>query len=570
LCRFLLAQLHLDSLEDKTTRKAITQALERLPKGLDVLDLAYKDAMERVKSQKAGFRQLAMQVLSWIACTKRPLKTQELQHALAVEPGKSELDRDNIPEIEDMVSVCAGLVTVDEESDIIRLVHYTVQEYFERTQISWFPDAQKDITTTCVTYLSFDAFEIGLCPTNHEFEARLRLNPLYDYAARNWGHHARESPMQVGQLILDFLESKAKVAGSSQAMTASKSYSYDHGYSQTVPRQMVGIHLAAYFGLREATVALLDNRYEPNLKDDYDRTALSLAAENGHEAVVKMLLAKDGIDPDSKDKCGQTPLRWAVNSGHGVVITLLLAEDGVNPNSKDNYGQTPLSWAAENGHEAVAKLLLAEDGVDPDSKDKYGQTPLRWAVNGKHEAVIKLLLTKDGVNSDSKDNYGQTPLSWAAFSGHEAVVKLLLAEDGVDPDSKNIYGRTPLLLAETMGHGAVAKLLLATGKVDPDFKDNENHPLQDYQMQLMLLEQQNKRRLCEALVEQCWHDRDLNSRIRRREGGRVHFQQELSLLESSQKCSRMRVKRNTSRSSPTQTSFSQVWMPPPAPVRRTI
>ena len=97
---------------------------------------------------------------------------------------------------------------------------------------------------TCVTYLSFDAFETGFCPTDEEFEARLRLNPLYDYAARNWGHHARAASTEVEQLILDFLESEAKVSASSQAMMASRSY-YT-GYSQRVPRQMTGVHLAAY------------------------------------------------------------------------------------------------------------------------------------------------------------------------------------------------------------------------------------------------------------------------------------------------------------------------------------
>ncbi len=58
------------------------------------------------------------------------------------------------PDIEDMVSVCAGLVTVDEESDIIRLVHYTAREYFERKQKDWFGNAETDITQICVTYLS--------------------------------------------------------------------------------------------------------------------------------------------------------------------------------------------------------------------------------------------------------------------------------------------------------------------------------------------------------------------------------------------------------------------------------
>jgi hypothetical protein len=39
-----------------------------------------------------------------------------------VEIGESELDKKNLPETGDMVSVCAGLVTIDEENDIVRLV----------------------------------------------------------------------------------------------------------------------------------------------------------------------------------------------------------------------------------------------------------------------------------------------------------------------------------------------------------------------------------------------------------------------------------------------------------------
>jgi hypothetical protein len=82
-----------------------------------------------------------MQVLSWIACAKRPITSSELRHALAVELDTSELDEENLPETGDIVSVCAGLVTVDEESDIIRLIHHTTQEYFERTWTSWFSNA---------------------------------------------------------------------------------------------------------------------------------------------------------------------------------------------------------------------------------------------------------------------------------------------------------------------------------------------------------------------------------------------------------------------------------------------
>jgi hypothetical protein len=107
-------------------------------KKLDALSEAYKHAMERIDGQKPGFQWLARMILSWITCAKRPLTTLELQHALAVKSGDHQLDKENVREIEDMVSVCAGLVTVDEESSIIRLVHYTTQEYFDGHEKSGF------------------------------------------------------------------------------------------------------------------------------------------------------------------------------------------------------------------------------------------------------------------------------------------------------------------------------------------------------------------------------------------------------------------------------------------------
>jgi ankyrin repeat protein len=134
------------------------------------------------------------------------------------------------------------------------------------------------------------------------------------------------------------------VSAYSQAIMASRRYFGDSAYIQRVPRQMTGIHLAAYFGMREAVIAL---------------------HENGHHH-----------HPDSKDNDGRTPLSWAAGMGHEAVMKLLLAKDGVDLISKDEVGKTPLSWAARNGHEAVVKLLLATDGVDPDSMDNNGRTPL--------------------------------------------------------------------------------------------------------------------------------------------------------------------------------------------------
>ena len=59
-----------------------------------------------------------------------------------MEVGESQIDENNLLQVEDMVSACAGLVTVDEKPNIIRLVHYITQEYFERMQALWFPNAE--------------------------------------------------------------------------------------------------------------------------------------------------------------------------------------------------------------------------------------------------------------------------------------------------------------------------------------------------------------------------------------------------------------------------------------------
>jgi hypothetical protein len=49
--RFLLAQLHIDSLKDKPTPKLIRLTLKNLPKGLEALSNAYEEVIERINCQ---------------------------------------------------------------------------------------------------------------------------------------------------------------------------------------------------------------------------------------------------------------------------------------------------------------------------------------------------------------------------------------------------------------------------------------------------------------------------------------------------------------------------------------
>jgi hypothetical protein len=158
---FLLAQLHFDSLADKTSLRDVSDALKQLPTGSDALDLAYKGAIERIEGQKPGFKTLAKRVLLWVVHAARHLTVPELQHALAIDCDDTKLDNERIVEVEDIVSVCAGLITVDKELNVLRLVHFTTQKYFEQIGNTWFPkDSHTDIAVASLLYLSYDDFDI--------------------------------------------------------------------------------------------------------------------------------------------------------------------------------------------------------------------------------------------------------------------------------------------------------------------------------------------------------------------------------------------------------------------------
>ncbi|KAB8304031.1 hypothetical protein EYC80_005377 [Monilinia laxa] len=401
---FLLAKLYLDSLKGKTSVRKIQQALQKLPTGSDAYDFAYTDAMERIEGQPEDEKELAKQVLSWIAYARRPLTTAEIQEAIAVEIDEPVLYEESFTEIDHMVSVCAGLVTVDEESNIIRLVHYTTQEYFNRKQGHWFPNAETYITTICVTYLSFDVFENGICESEEDFEERLRSNQFFDYAAKNWGHHARKSSISdqnLSRAAVKFLKNKAKVDASWQGLHAPGFY-YHHrrGYSPYISGNITEMHLTAYLGAENIVQLLLDaGEVEIDLKDSNAETPFWYAVRNNQPEIINLLLNTGEVDIDSKDLSAQTPFFYAVKYGHLETVKLLLNTGKVDIDSKDLSAQTPLSYAAESGSLEIVKLLLNTGKVEIDPKDRDGMTPLWWGAYSGYEAMVNLLVER-GANLD--------------------------------------------------------------------------------------------------------------------------------------------------------------------------
>ena len=459
---------------DELTKRKRRLALDKLPPDLGN---AFMSTIERIKRQPKGSSDQAMQVLMWIHLAERPLTVDELLHALATEIGDRELGDDNFPSRDNFLDHCLGLVIRDDETSTVRLVHLSLQEYLTESKL--FQQGHEDIAQICLTYLMFEC-------TNRESASKEVTNKtgaeaqemafptglaLFDYAACQWGHHVRKSYRLkecTVELILSYLSTDLwkRISSVSSLCRNMPNDNIIWDYDAFI-QSFSSLHIAAYFGIHQALTGLLLIVPAADPKDSWERTPLHWAAENGYEAVARLLL-EAGSTVSAGDEERTTPLHFAAAGGHEAVVKLLL-ERGADVEFNGNaHGRTPLSRAAEEGHEAVAKLLL-EKGADMESKDNSGRTPLSWAATWGREVVVKLLLEK-GADVESKDNSGRTPLSWAATREHEAVVKLLL-EKGADVESKNNSGRTPLSLAITRGHEAVVMLLLEKG-ADMESKDN--------------------------------------------------------------------------------------------------
>ena len=336
--RFLLARLYVDLLLDKRTKTKVLSTLGTISRESEAIDKAYENAIERIKGQSPNDRALATNILSWIIHSRRPLTTEELCHALAVESGDKDLDLNNILDIEDIVSVCAGLVTVDDESNVIRLVHYTTQEYFEKVPEEWNHCPQLKITSTCLTYLSFSEFKHGSCPTDGDLKNRLIQYPFLKYAAQNWGFHILTVQKKMGELAGLFLQCGSLVSSATQAML-SNDYAFIND-SQQFPRDSIGLHLTAQFGLlclSEEFLSSSDKKVTTLIdwKTSNGQTPLHLAAKYGHDNVAKLLIDK-GADPNADKQGCETVIYTASERGHEQVVVLLL-DNGAEVNAQGGW-----------------------------------------------------------------------------------------------------------------------------------------------------------------------------------------------------------------------------------------
>lgn len=109
----------------------------------------------------------------------------------------------------------------------------------------------------------------------------------------------------------------------------------------------LALQLLNYFpgDLSTSTDAILDEAVSLlEQRDPAGRTALMLAASEGHTNLIELFLDKGSI-LETRDKEGLTALGWACVRGRVTVVQMLL-DRGANVGTNDNTGRTPLDLAA--------------------------------------------------------------------------------------------------------------------------------------------------------------------------------------------------------------------------------
>lgn len=233
---------------------------------------------------------------------------------------------------------------------------------------------------------------------------------------------------------------------------------------------------------------LLDAGVDPNVARGDEQTVLMVAAANGEEAIVRLLLERGASIDHPVEGNDATALHYA----RGVPVVEALLEAGADPDASSSMaaGGTPLRIAAERGEADVARVLL-DAGADPDlhvplqvagpeiarllleagadpngrisSHSGYadGQSLLMAALRRGRAERVRLLLDA-GADLIDADAEGMTVLMYALRHGNDAVVDAAL-EAGADLTARTDEGLNVLMLAAGLGRTDLIRRALDAG-----------------------------------------------------------------------------------------------------------
>jgi ankyrin repeat protein len=482
---FLLARLHVSHLKRQINYRQLQRAMKDLSANLsDTID----GAIFRIQNQEHMQRELGIAVVVWVANALRPMRMKELQQALAVEDGDFEYAEEGETPGSLLIASCAGLVTLDSNTGIVRLINFSVKEYLGNAQQEWFTGSHLKIARTCMTFLSFRTFSNVREPDRDAVNQLLDAHPFLAYAATHWGTHARSAPEnscldQSIRLLSD--EARVNLMFRVLYVIALKTL-------ESCPLYITGLHLAAYFDLSETMISLIKSGASVDASDTFGRTALYMAAARGHAESAKVLvdskaavtgrttLKKQSLrfreplkwwfPPWSRDDRSGCALEAAAEAGYRNLVVLLI-EAGAGINSGSGLHGCPLEAAAHRAHPTVVQELLAR-------RASINRTTLQAAIYGGNAEILQHLLERASKETaresrwslSNRKNWNRATLQDFPFALYAAALanrvscvrKLLQYAINVNEETKGFY-LTALQAAASQGNIEIMQLLIDAG-----------------------------------------------------------------------------------------------------------
>lgn len=522
--RFLLARLHIESLANAAALSIshVRRKLQTLP---TTLSGTYDEALRRIEVQEPDHRSIALKTLAWVSYAFRSLSLGELQHALAIEPGRVELDEELLMDGPSITGLCAGLVQVDPGTNIVTLVHYTTKNYFETIRLSRFPGFHATITMSCATYLALKELK------DASVWKMVQRFPLACYAAQYMGDHARQNPedalepsilQEICRLLshpdkrkpllslldgLDLIKAGFYSSRDQELLTEDTASTLNEDTSSlslegksifSIPSTEVEEEVTVFGSIRnEIEETDGDEPWETRVKTNYmpEVTALHLAASMGLAKVASMLL-NEVPNIDAVDESGKTALALAMERGFEKAVEFLV-NSGASVDLESQHGQGVLLLITESDwHKVVETIAIRARTVPPDLAAGSSQKAIQLLLAAYYGecTVIKCLVDNETIDLRGEDiAVGATALFLAVERNHAAVVQYLL-DAGVDVDSKDSKGQSSLHRATRRESEDLMRLLLRNG-AQVDCKNDEGRTPWSANLRSL------NRRLLDLLVE---------------------------------------------------------------------
>ena len=480
----------------------VRQTLRDLPLGLVQ---TYERILLKISNVLLPKQEIALRAFKWMVCSRRPMKAEELQEAVAFDVSDHSWDRDKIPDKDLMIETCRGLLVRDKEDGAVRFAHYTVKQYLlsapaigPRFQVSSRSEAEAFVGGICVTYLDFSDFEtqVALRTPNIQLE---HLGVL-----KVGGPVSIPTVLGIGKWLLDI---PYRLLGG-KPKPAPLDIDYSKYLTSNRPKQpQAPSTLAEKYRLLEYVVEywidhtqVLDADLNARLRRLVMYKTLSFEfrpwGPNQHFGPYGCSSCTDPTK--AKDLPFMSLFHYAAHAGHWSLIESLVTEycqheypldetflvacrqgqDTIVQNLMrkikfDISDGRAINVAVTAGQADVLKSLSAQDEMEGKHTPSYNidlnaSSLLNLAATNGHENVVDVILNCSSLAKASyinkvDENTGCTALFTAVKNGHEKVVRKLLTSGA----EINTSGTTAVHIAAEYGHQDILRILFKAASETP-------------------------------------------------------------------------------------------------------